>query len=87
MAQGMNDRVSGEQRARERADAFSRFGATRAGVIVERFEDGGHCCQDDNPTAVAAALLRWLPECIPECGVSSVTPPPTRTEKPARQAA
>ena len=58
VAQGLNDRVSGPARARERADAFDTM---RDGFRVERIE-GGHCVQDDSPDAVARALLRWLPQ-------------------------
>ena len=58
VAQGLNDRVSGPARARERADAFDTM---RDGFSVERIE-GGHCVQDDSPDAVARALLRWLPQ-------------------------
>jgi len=58
VAQGLNDRVSGPKRAQERADKFSTL---RDGVTVERIT-GGHCVQDDAPDAVAAAMLRWLPE-------------------------
>ena len=73
VTQGLNDRVSGPQRARERADAFETAftrAERRAGgklpnrasprVTVERVV-GGHCPQDDAPEAVARAVLAWLP--------------------------
>ena len=56
--QGVNDRVSGPERAQQRADVFERL---RDGVTVQRIE-GGHCVQDDAPDVVAKAILEWLPQ-------------------------
>lgn len=58
VCQGKNDRVSGPARAQERAQVFKRL---RPGVTVREL-DAGHCCHDEVPEQVAAALLAWLPE-------------------------
>lgn len=57
VVQGLNDRVSGVQRCRERADTMERIGFT-----VARVADGGHCVQDDAPLESAKAVWAWLPK-------------------------